>query len=130
MKFLSAAGVTYLWGKITAAFQPKITASGVLKGDGAGGVTAATAGTDYQAPISNNVTGSGTSGYIAKFNGGNTITNGPALGSSTTTYLRNDGQWATPASLPSQSGQSGKYLYTNGTSASWVSLPTYNGTVV
>lgn len=48
--------------------------------------------------IANNVTGSGTSGYIAKFNGGNTITNGPALGSSTTTFLRNDGQWATPAS--------------------------------
>lgn len=47
--------------------------------------------------IANNVTGSGTSGYIAKFNGGNTITNGPALGSSTTTFLRNDGQWATPA---------------------------------
>ena len=46
--------------------------------------------------ITNNVTGSGTSGYIAKFNGGNTITNGPALGSSTTTYLRNDGSWQTP----------------------------------
>jgi hypothetical protein len=41
--------------------------------------------------ISNNVTGSGTSGYLTKFNGANTITNGPQLGSSTTTYLRNDG---------------------------------------
>lgn len=47
--------------------------------------------------ITNNVTGSGTSGYIAKFNGTNTITNGPAFGSATTTYLRNDGTWATPA---------------------------------
>ena len=46
--------------------------------------------------ISNNVTGSGTSGYIAKFNGANTITNGPAFGSATTTYLRNDGTWQTP----------------------------------
>lgn len=46
--------------------------------------------------IANNVTGSGTSGYIAKFNGANTITNGPAFGSGTTTYLRNDGSWATP----------------------------------
>ena len=46
--------------------------------------------------IANNVTGSGTSGYLTKFNGTNTITNGPALGSSTTTYLRNDGSWATP----------------------------------
>lgn len=46
--------------------------------------------------IANNITGSGTSGYLAKFNGANTITNGPQLGSSTTTYLRNDGSWATP----------------------------------
>ena len=30
--------------------QNKITASGILKGDGAGGVRAAVAGTDYQAP--------------------------------------------------------------------------------
>lgn len=48
------------------------------------------------ASISNNITGSGTSGYLAKFNGANTITNGPQLGSATTTYLRNDGSWATP----------------------------------
>lgn len=46
--------------------------------------------------IANNVTGSGTSGYLTKFNGANTVTNGPALGTSTTTYLRNDGTWATP----------------------------------
>ena len=31
--------------------QPTITASGMLKGDGLGGVSAATAGTDYQAPL-------------------------------------------------------------------------------
>lgn len=31
--------------------QPTITASGILKGDGAGGVSAAVAGTDYQAPL-------------------------------------------------------------------------------
>lgn len=31
--------------------QDEIIASGILKGDGAGGVTAATAGTDYQAPL-------------------------------------------------------------------------------
>lgn len=43
-----------------------------------------------------NVTGSGTSGYLAKFNGANTITNGPALGTATTTFLRNDGSWAAP----------------------------------
>lgn len=48
--------------------------------------------------ITNNVTGSGTSGYLTKFNGAHTITNGPQLGSSTTTFLRNDGTWATPPS--------------------------------
>ena len=48
----------------------------------------------------NNVTGSGTSGSIARFSGANTVTNGPAFGSSTTTYLRNDGQWAVPT-IPS-----------------------------
>lgn len=47
--------------------------------------------------ITNNVTGSGTSGYLAKWNGTNTITNGPQLGSATNTFLRNDGTWATPA---------------------------------
>ena len=46
--------------------------------------------------ITNNITGSGTSGYIAKFNGANTITNGPAFGSDTTKYLRNDGSWVVP----------------------------------
>ena len=46
--------------------------------------------------IANNITGSGTSGYLAKFNGTNTITSGPQLGSSTTTFLRNDGTWAEP----------------------------------
>lgn len=46
--------------------------------------------------IANNVTGSGTSGYLVKWNGTNTITNGPQLGSGTTTFLRNDGTWAIP----------------------------------
>lgn len=45
---------------------------------------------------SNNVTGSGTSGYLAKFSGANTITSGPQLGSDTATFLRNDGVWASP----------------------------------
>lgn len=46
--------------------------------------------------IANNITGSGTSGYLAKFNGTNTLTSGPALGSSTTTFLNNAGSWAAP----------------------------------
>lgn len=46
--------------------------------------------------IQNNITGSGTSGYLVKFNGANSITNGPQLGSATNTFLRNDGTWASP----------------------------------
>ena len=49
--------------------------------------------------ITNNVTGSGTSGYLTKFNGANTITNGPQLGSSTSTYLRNDATWQNPQNV-------------------------------
>ena len=48
--------------------------------------------------ITNNVTGSGTSGSIAKFNGTNTIADGPKFGSSQVSFLRNDGTWATPTS--------------------------------
>lgn len=45
------------WDKQAASFNPaglqtKITASGILKGDGSGGVTAATPGTDYVASLS------------------------------------------------------------------------------
>ena len=46
--------------------------------------------------IANNITGSGTSGYLAKFNGANTITNGPALGTDTTKFLNNKGEWSVP----------------------------------
>ena len=46
---------------------------------------------------SNNVTGSGTNGYITKWTGTNTIGNLVAIGSGTTKFLREDGTWATPA---------------------------------
>ena len=49
--------------------------------------------------ITNNITGSGTSGYIAKFNGAHTLTNGPAIGTGTTKFLREDGTWATPTAV-------------------------------
>lgn len=50
--------------------------------------------------IENNVTGSGTSGCLAIFNGANTVTNGPAIGSDTTKFLRNDGTWQTAGGGP------------------------------
>ena len=58
----------------------------------------------YTSIPSNNVTGSGTSGCLAKWNGTNTITNGPLIGSSTTTFLRNDGSWATPPDTKNTAG--------------------------
>lgn len=47
---LDAAGNLSDSGKKVGDFQSKVTASGLLKGDGAGGVTAAAAGTDYSGP--------------------------------------------------------------------------------
>lgn len=47
---LDAAGNLFDSGKKPADFQAKVTASGLLKGDGNGGVTAAAAGTDYSGP--------------------------------------------------------------------------------
>lgn len=43
------------------------------------------------------VTGTGTSGYLAKWNGTSSITNGPQLGSDITKFLRNDGTWVVPS---------------------------------
>lgn len=54
------------------------------------------------------ITGSGTSGYIAKWNGGSSITNGPAFGTATTTFLRNDGSWVAPTgAVASVAGKTG-----------------------
>lgn len=78
--------------------------------------------------ITNNVTGSGTSGYIAKFNGTNTITNGPAFGSSTTTFLRNDGTWATPTgSVTSVAGKTGAVTLSASDVGALASTTTYAG---
>lgn len=52
---------------------------------------------------SNNVTGSGTSGSLTKFNGTNTIIDGPVLSSTISTqtrstkFLREDGAWSVPS---------------------------------
>ena len=46
--------------------------------------------------ITSDLTGSGTSGYLAKFSSTNTLTNGPQLGTDTTKFLNNKGEWAVP----------------------------------
>jgi len=44
--------------------------------------------------ITNNITGSGTNGSLVKFNGANTITDGPAFNNThQDKYLRMDGTW-------------------------------------
>ena len=88
---------------VTVGDSPKFTDNDTTYTftDGTNGFTVTPSGGTAQTvtvtpSIANNITGSGTSGYLAKFNGTNTITSGPQLGSSTTTYLRNDGSWETP----------------------------------
>ena len=127
--------------------QAKITASGILKGDGSGGVTAAVAGTDYIAShqdISGKLDKSG-----GTMTGTLTLAGAPVsdLQASTKKYVDDsiasvdalpsqtgqsgkflttdgtDASWGTVDALPSQSGKNGKYLQTNGTSASWEDGP-------
>lgn len=50
-----------------------------------------------QDKLTNPVTGTGTSGYLAKWNGSGSITSGPQIGSGTTKFLREDGTWQTPS---------------------------------
>ena len=53
MAYLDNTGLSYFWGKIKSVLsskQNKITASGILKGDAAGGVSTAKAETDYATP--------------------------------------------------------------------------------
>ena len=99
-KSASASGATASWGI-------DVVKGVTLNTDGKGHVTGMSviSGKIPANPVpSNNVTGSGTSGYLTKWNGTNTITNGPQLGSSTTTYLNNAGSWATPPDTKNTAG--------------------------
>ena len=91
----------------TAAWSIDVVKGVTLNTDGKGHVTgiSVTSGKIPANPVpSNNVTGSGTSGHLTKWDGTNTITNGPQLGSSTTTYLNNAGNWATPPDTKNTAG--------------------------
>lgn len=115
----SASGATAAWGI-------DVVKGVTLNTDGKGHVTGISveSGKIPANPVpSNNVTGSGTSGYLTKWNGTNTITNGPQLGSSTTTYLNNAGNWTTPPDT--KYGISGAYGANNNT---WVTTITAGGT--
>lgn len=92
--------------------QAKITASGILKGDGNGNISAATAGTDYQSPIITEEVTEITVDTTVTASSNNLITSGAVA-----TALAN------VDSLPSQTGNNGKFLTTNGTTASWAAVP-------
>lgn len=77
---VNTTGSTYAWDVLTGMVdisgkQDKITASGILKGDGAGGVTAAAAGTDYVKSVS-----TGTSGTVEVSGSGELKVDLPDLG--------------------------------------------------
>ena len=46
--------------------------------------------------VTGTITGSGTNGYLTKWSGSSSITNGPQLGSDATKFLNNAGNWAVP----------------------------------
>ena len=78
---LDAAGNLSDSGKKPADFQAKVTASGLLKGNGAGGVTAAAAGTDYSGPtakLSLTLAAASWTGSASPYTQGVTITGGTA----------------------------------------------------
>ena len=53
-KFKLSTILTWIKSVLTAAdvgAQPTVNVSGILKGDGSGGISAAVAGTDYQTPL-------------------------------------------------------------------------------
>lgn len=92
---------------------------------------------DYDETIENNITGSGTSGSLAKFNGANTITSGPALTTSydsstavTTShkFLREDGTWVVPKYTSNTDTKLRIYLSTTSVELPLVGLNSGNAT--
>lgn len=111
------ASDVYSWAK--AATKPTYTATEV------GALPSSTSIPTTISELDNDVrmvvAASGTaSGYLAKFSGASTITNGPQLGSSTTTFLRNDGSWVVPyESKTAASGGTNVSLVTTGEKYTW-----------
>lgn len=130
-------------GSAWVTYQTKITASGLLQGDGSGNISAASTSTTGTLSIdssptqnSNNLITSG-GVYTALQSAGSGLPDQTGQSGKFLTTDGTDASWATVSagdSLPSQSGNSGKFLTTNGTTASWVDAPeevfiaTYNST--
>lgn len=78
-------------GKFTGNLTTNVTANSMVKTNASGVLTAAVAGTDYQAALTNPITGTGTTNYLPKFTGTTTLgnsliyDNGTTVGINTTT---------------------------------------------
>lgn len=78
-------------GKFSGNLTTNVTANSMVKTNASGILVAAVAGTDYQAPLTNPVTGTGTTNFVPKFTGTTTIgnsliyDNGTTVGINTTT---------------------------------------------
>jgi hypothetical protein len=130
--------------KAKTIFAPKITASGILKGDGSGGVSVATAGTDYATPAQVNAKYTKPSGGIpdsdiasaSTWNAKGTY-NKPSGGipdtdiASASTWNAKASTTSVPASA-SVDASTGVMSFKNsgGTQLFTVTLPKYNGEVV
>lgn len=102
--------------------QAKITASGILKGNGSGGVSAATAGTDYQAPLP---TQSGNSGKFLTTNGSALSWETVSQPAATSTTPAMDGT----ASVGSETTWAkGDHVHPTDTSRAPLASPTFTGT--
>ena len=69
------ASLSNVNGVLSSTYGGAGSVSGILKANGSGVVSAAVAGTDYQTPITNPVTGTGTTNYLPKFTGSSAIGN-------------------------------------------------------
>lgn len=86
-----SSGVT---GVLPAANGGAGTINGILKANGSGTVSAAVAGTDYQAALTNPVTGTGNTNYLPKLTGSTTIGNSQVFDNGTSVGIGT----ATPSS--------------------------------
>lgn len=128
----AGSGTTYARGNhvhpTDTSRQAKITASGLLKGDGSGGVSEATAGTDYQTPLTagtDYVQPSTLSGYIPTTQKGANSGVATLDGNGKVTAAQTSARIVSPSSYPYtlQSSDAGGLITVTGTVARTVNIP-------
>jgi hypothetical protein len=96
-----AAGI---YNEVKNNLKVPVAASKILKTDANSLVVEAVAGTDYQAPITNPITGTGTSGYISKWNSSSSIAS---------SSLQDDGTNVSLGGSPTSGGATSKWFSVN-----------------